>query len=156
MGWWDEGIMGGDTPLDFKGNFEDKFGSTDPEFNEWREEDGKPTIPFVKPDPQEVLTFINDFDWRWGRDDEPILKQVTGFLLMERGAPMNDELRALIIQGIDEEISEGAPTWNSPETRIARLQEFRKAVESYPAAGANVEMPESPGLLSKLAEHLSR
>lgn len=154
MGWWDEGIMGGDTPLDFKGNFEDRFGSEDPEFNEWRVEDGHAPIPFVKPDPQDVVAFINEIGDKWG--DGEILKQVTGFLVMERGAPMNDELRALIIQGIDEEISEGAESWGSPETRIARLQEFRKAVEAYPAEGSEVQMPESPGLFSKMAEHLSR
>jgi hypothetical protein len=75
---------------------------------------------------------------------------------MERGAPMSDELRKLVLEGIDEEISEGAPTWNSPETRIARLQEFRKAVEAYPAEGGETQMPESPGLFAKMAEHLEK
>lgn len=154
MGWWDEGIMGGDTPLDFKGNFEDTFGSTDPEYNQYLIEDGKPPIPFVKPEPQAVVTFINENSQRWG--DDEILRQVAGFLVMERGAPMNDELRGMILDGIDQEINEGATSWNSPETRIARLQEFRKAVVAYPDSGADVSMPESPGLLSKLAEHLSR
>lgn len=153
MGWWDEGIMGGDTPLDFKGNFEDTFGSTDPGFNEYREENDHDPIPFVIPTPEQVIEFIHTTD-KWGDGD--ILKQVTGFLVMERGAPMNDELRALIIEGIDEEIVGGAETWNSPDTRIDRLQEFRKNVLAYPAEGGKVDMPDSPGLFEKLAEHLTK
>jgi hypothetical protein len=148
MGWWDEGIMGGDTPLDFKGNFEDTFGSPDAEFNQYRIEDGHEPIPFVKPAPQDVVAFIKDNSQKWG--DDEILRQVAGFLLMERGAPMNAELRQLIIEGIDMEVGEGAESWGSPETRLERLEEFRKAVLAYPDDGAEVTMPESPGLFSKM------
>lgn len=150
MGWWDEGIMGGDTPLDFKGNFEDKFGSLDSSFNEYRIEDGKEPIPCVKPSPEDVMTFINENTQKWG--DDHILLQVTGYLVMERGAPMNDRLRNSILTGVDFEINEGAESWGSPETRIERLTEFRKLVVDYPDAGSDLEMPESPGLFSKLAD----
>ena len=152
MGWWDEGIMGGDTPLDFKGNFEDRFGSLDASFNEYRIEDGQEPIPCVKPDPQAVVTFINEHSGKWG--DDEILSQVTGYLVMERGAPMNDQLRQIILSGIDMEVSEGCGSWGSPETRLARLKEVRELVEIYPAEGSDIELPESPGLFSKIADHL--
>lgn len=154
MGWWDEGIMGGDTPLDFKDSFEERFGSLNSSFNEYRAENGHEPVPFVKPDPQDVVDFITNFIWHWNNDEKPILKQVVGFLVMERGAAMNDELRALVLEGIDNELEIGSKSWNIPELRHARLQEFRKIVEAYPVDGDSVEMPKSPGLFTKLAEKL--
>lgn len=157
MGWWDEGIMGGDSPLDFKGNFEDKFGSLDPEFNEWRVEDGKEPIPFILPEPDAVFALINEISGQWG--DEHVFAQVAGFLVMERGAKMNDELRKAVLNGIDmelTEIQEEESGWSSPETRKERLTEFREAVSRYPDAGSTVEMPHSPGLFEKMADHLNK
>lgn len=145
MGWWDEGIMGGDEPLDCRHVFECVFGSTDEEFNEWRIEDGEEPIPFHIPTSEETIEFIKSLD---GFNDH-IGKQVVGWLVIERGAPMNDELRLLILEGIDSEdpIEEG---WIKPEKRIEQLDEFRRIVEAYPAEGAKVEMPESPGLFDKI------
>lgn len=150
MGWWDEGIMGGDTPLDFSGEFEDKFGSKDPHVNEWRIEDGKEPLPFIIPTAEQGVEFIKANQGY----DGAIAAQVTGWLMIERGAPMSNELRQLVLSGIDEEISEGAESWGNPETRIARLQEFRKVVEAYPQDGSQVDMPANPGLFEKLANHL--
>ena len=146
MGWWDEGIMGGDTPWDFRGEFEDRFGSTDPEVNEWRIEDGKEPIEFRIPTSEETLEFIESLGHS---SDDHIVKQVIGWLVIERGAPMNDDLRLLVLEGIDEEnvAEEG---WTNPHYRIDALHEFRNIVEAYPAKGAKVEMPPSPGLFDKI------
>jgi len=151
MGWWSESIMGGDTPLDFKGEFEDRFGSLDEAFNEYRAEDGQPPIPYRLPESPEVIEFLKIGE-KWG--DQHILQQVTGFLLMERGAPMSEELRALVIQGIDEE----NPTedgWSNGEAREKVLHEFKAAVLAYPAAGAKVELPHQPGLFEVIGIRFS-
>lgn len=152
MGWWSESIMGGDTPLDFRGAFEDKFGSDDPKHNEWRVQDGEQPVPFIKPTSEQTLEFLKSAE-TWG--EQAILYQVVGWLVMERAAPMNDELRQLVFKGIDSEVNEGAVEWGSPEARIARLMEFRGAVERYPSEGAEVDMPDNPGLFDVLAKHLS-
>lgn len=154
MGWWSESIMGGDTPLDFRGEFEDLFGSDDATHNRWREQDGEPAIPFVKPTAQQSVDFIKNNVQKWG--DDAILCQVTGWMVMERAAPMNDELRQLVLAGIDSEVAGGATEWGSPEARIARLMEFRFAVDRYPNEGAEVDMPDSPGLFDMLADHLNK
>lgn len=157
MGWWSESIMGGDGPWDWKGEFEDTFGSEDETFNEYRVEDGKEPLPFVVPTAEAALAFItkteeNVTQFYKMSEDGAILRQVTGFLLLERGAPLNDELRAAILWGIDEELAGGCETWCSPDQRIAELQGFRKLVESYPDAGAKIEMPHQPGLFEKMAQ----
>lgn len=146
MGWWDEGIMGGDSPLDYRDAFEDVFGSTDEEFNEWRIEDGKEPIPFRVPTSEETLQFIKSLG---SSSDDHIVRQVVGWLVIERGAPMSEELRVMILGGIDDEdpITEG---WEYPEKRIECLDDFRCIVEAYPAAGGKVEMPGSPGLFDKI------
>lgn len=146
MGWWDEGIMGGDTPLDYKCEFEEQFGALDP-----FEDD---LVPFVKPEPDVSLAYINERLDTFHYPD--IFLQVTGYLLMERGAPLNAKLRELILEGIDNEIEEGAEEWGEPEVRVDRLQEFRAAVVAYPDAGKEVEMPRSPGLFEKIATSLSQ
>lgn len=154
MGWWAPDIMGGDTPLDFKGNFEDRFGSLDEEFNKWRLDDGKEPIEFRVPTSEETLEFIQSCRaWKWySGSEDPVLLQVTGFLVIERGGQMNDELRAEVLRGIDEEIAEGCEEWNNPQERITCLQEFRKVVEAYPAEGAKVEVPHQRGLFEMFAQ----
>lgn len=147
MGWWSEGIMGGDTPLDIRAEFEDRFGSDDPDATE---ENKLLCVPTA----DEGLAFLNDTmtEWNFG-SDYPIIKQVTGFLVMERSAPMNDELRRLVIEGIDAEINEikqGAPTWNDPASRLQSLSDFRVLVEAYPTEGGNVDLPHQPGLFEKI------
>ncbi len=157
MGWWDEGIMGGDGPLDYKGNFEDEFGSVDADFNKWRLEDGKPAIPFKVPTAEESLKFLEDCrQWKWySKGDDPVLCQVIGFLVMERGGAMNDELRAAVVKGCNDELAEGCDSWGDPSIRIKVLQDFRALIEAYPAEGSNIELPHQPGLFEKMAGHFT-
>ena len=155
MGWWSPAIMGGDTPLDYKGNFEDKFGSKDPEFNEWRAQDGKEPIAYVTPTAEQTLEFLAECrNWKWhSADDEAVLCEVAGFLHMERGGTMNDELRQAILVGVDMELAEGCETWNNPQERIDILQDFRKTVEAYPAEGGEAALPHQRGLFEMFAAH---
>lgn len=142
MGWWSVSIMGGDTPLDFQGMFEDRFGSK-----------GHPG--FKVPTAEEGVQFIRDNWGRWGSDESITLKQVTGFLMIERAAPFNDELRKLVLEGLDEEIETGCEEWKKPEQRLSVLQGFRKLVEAYPNEGVAIELPHQPGLFEMFDELLS-
>ena len=152
MGWWSADIMGGDTPLDFKGMFEDTFGVADPE--DWYGEG--PAPEYRVPTSEEAEEFLNECQGLgWGGGDGNIAAQVAGFLVMERAAPMSDELRTRVLEGIDNEFSEGCGEWNDPEERKGELADFRQRVAAYPAAGGEVEMPETKGLFQKLAEHMA-
>lgn len=131
MGWWSESIMGGDTPYDIQFCFEEQFGLAQ------------------TPTTDEAVAFIGA-----SIEDSPynahVIKQVTGFIMMERSAPMNDELRRLVLEGIDEEISEGATQWQDPSLRLTALSDFRALVEAYPAEGGRVDLPHQPGLFEKI------
>ena len=67
---------------------------------------------------------------------------------------MSDELRALILEGIDEEIATGCEDWNDPQERIDSLKDFRTRVEAYPAAGGTVDLPHQRGLFDMMAEKI--
>ena len=132
MGWWSTSIMGGDTPLDVSDGFNREFG-------------------IQKPTPEKTLKFINELEKAWGSGD--IIRQATGFLMIQRGAPMNDELRTEILRGIDEEIEGGCDYWNNPEERLTVLRDFRKIVEAY-GKGEDVTLPHQRGLMEVIDDHL--
>jgi len=131
MGWWSESVMGGDTPLDIKGDFDNQFGST-----------------IVTP--QQAIEFIKTEIEEWGGIEDAVIKQVVGFQMMERGFPMNDDLRDLVIDGCNS----GDDGWDDNETREQILTEFKLMILMYPDKGATVEMPHQPGLLEEFAKHL--
>ena len=140
MGAWSPSIMGGDTPLDIESMFEDRFGSSDPE----RAEDGLPE--YRVPTSAELIDFIGKTTADYG--DGEIVAQVTGFLALQRGAEMSEELRALVLAGIDQEAAEGAVEWDRPEERLAALAEFRALVAIY--QGGAVELPHQEGLFERI------
>lgn len=145
MGWWSDDIMGGDTPLDLQGDFEDKFGALDPYEGQFEDVATPPT--FVLPTPEQSIAFIEE---RLGYDGE-ITKQVVGFMLLERGAPLNDRLRALINEGLDEDESEN---WNDSGSRAVRINEFRQLLAQYPDEGRAQEMPHQAGLFETIFNKL--
>lgn len=142
MGWWSDSIMGGDAPLDIEFSFEERFGTND------AEKASEEEFPeFRLPTSEETVEFIT----RMTKDeDNNLVKQVTGFLVMERAAPMSDELRHLVLEGIDGEIKEGAQDWDDPASRLQTLSNFRDLVAVYPSTGATVELPRQPGLFETI------
>ena len=138
MGWWSESIMGGDEPLDIEGCFDDEFGENKSALT------ADAAVEFINGD------MVNKYGF-----EPAIVKQVTGYLTIKRAGPFNDELRRLVIEGIDEEL-EDTSDWSEPELRVATLNEFKRLVEAYPDTGALVNMPNQPGLFDKLAEHLGQ
>jgi hypothetical protein len=135
MGWWSESIMGGDTPFDIAGEFDDALG-----------EKGKPKA-------QSVVDFINSKIGEYAGDAH-LLKQCAGFIQIDRGGPFNDELRQLVLEGIDAENPEEAG-WSEPDARQLALDDFRKIVVAYPDAGGNVILPDQPGLFETIFKHLN-
>lgn len=138
MGSWSVAIMGGDTPLDVQCEFEDLFGAETP--NEF----DKNPAPYRVPSAEELITLIRDSEWQEG-----VRNMVIGYLAIERGSTFNDDLRELVITGIDEEV-EGIEDWDNPEARRTVLEEFRSIVIAYPNEGKAVEMPHQPGLFETI------
>lgn len=133
MGWWSTSIMGGDTPLDVKGEFESTFA-------------------MVRPTPEKTVKFIKDLERTWATAGE-LIRQATGFIVIEQGAPFSDDLRNEILRGIDEEIEGGCDYWNNPEERLKVLRDFRKIVEAY-GEGEEVMLPRQRGLMEVIDDHL--
>lgn len=147
MGWWSPSIMGGDLPLDYECIFEKTFGNEENDSGY----DGK-TPPRRVPTAEEGTAFLHEIQSKgWGYESEVVAGQVAAFLLMQRGAPLSDEVRRVAIESIDAEVSEGCEEWKDPQERVDSLTDFRKRVEEYPAAGAQVELPHQPGLLEMFA-----
>jgi hypothetical protein len=140
MGAWSPSIMGGDTPLDIESMFEDLFG---PEGSD-RDDDGLPD--YRVPTSAEMIDFIEKTTASYG--DGEIVAQVTGFLALQRGADMSEELRTLVLAGIDQEAAGGAVEWDKPEERLAALAELRALVVDY--QGGKVELPHQEGLFERI------
>lgn len=132
MGWWSETIMGGDSPLDIAQCFEDRFG-TRKDIN-----------------PEEAIKLIDDTIAMW-KCDECIIKQVVGFMMIERGCSFSSELRKVVLEGIDDE---DTTSWKDSSTRDEKLREFRNIVEAYPVEGGLAELPRQEGLFQKIFEKL--
>lgn len=128
MGWWDESIMGGDAPLDIQIYFEEQRIDTS----------------------DEAVAFIEGMINHWNCY-ENVIKQVVGFLMIKNGRAMSDQLRQLVIDGIEAECEEEALLcWTRPDIRREHLMEFKKVVLAYPAEGGKVELPDQPGLFDKI------
>jgi hypothetical protein len=146
VGAWSDSIMGGDTPLDIKAEFEDRFGSADPDLDE-------ETVAFRIPTADESAGFMVEMTDLFGMDDE--FGAVLGFLLMERGAPMRDDVRQRVYESIEAEMGSNADEWNEAGSRRKVLTDFRADIAAYPAEGAKVEMPHQPGLMETIFNGLA-
>lgn len=143
MGWWAPDIMGGDTPLDFESVFEERFGAKEP--GDWQTD-----LPeFRLPTADEGLEFLNHCrGLGWGWDSGIVAAEVTAYLIMDRGAPMHDDVREAAIQACSDE---DTSTWNDPSERDAVLADFVERVKVYPADGGNIELPHQRGLFEMIA-----
>ena len=121
--------MGGDTPLDIEGWFEERFGKSAPSAEE--------SLSFL-------TSQLNERSW-----DATSFKQVTAFLLIQRAAPMHDEVRRLALEGC---VEEDTSSWNDPDERDTVLAQFAEIIKAYPAEGGRVELPHQPGLFEKIME----
>ena len=126
MGWWSLDIMGGDTPLDIQEDLNSQYSR-------------------LIITPEEAITYIV-------ADDDPVTRQVVGFLMVKNGLPLNEELKQMILDGIDAELDE--PRFTEVEERNGHLKAFRTLLTDYPLEGAKVETPHQKGLFEQIAEHI--
>lgn len=121
MGWWDCGIMGGDTPLDYQYSIHEILGVG---------QDAEPTAEQI-PDAKlrDIIRHAEADGWL--ECDPWIFWEVLAVTVMGAGAAMPDDIRAKAMSAADDEIANGCEDWKKPDDRRARLAEFREAVESY-------------------------
>lgn len=143
MGWWDCGIMGGDTPLDYQNDIHDMLGIG---------HDRRPAAGQLSDSKlRDVIAHAESKGWmQEGPQDEPwLFWEVLAVIIMEAGAAMPDDIRASAVAAADAELASGCANWKRPGERRERLGEFRRAVEAYD--GTPVFLSET-GLLEKMAE----
>lgn len=156
MGWWSVDILGGDTPLDFQGTFEDMAG-IEPSYsdNPTPESDQKKLIESL------TDTFlnggINDILNRWGCGEEgspffneykSIGYQVLAVMYMRVGAVIDEELKGYMLYWIP--LDEWA---KEDDERKSRIDNLIKALEGYD--GSSPMVIKSQGLFEVMADHLS-
>lgn len=121
MGWWSATIMGGDTPLDFKGKFHDilglKYEGGKSKFTKKNMEAGVNKI---------VSHLMTKSNSHWYCDERNIGFQVLAVQMMECGARMSDELKVQIIQACHDD------RWASKEEdRKKYVTDLHNAVLNY-------------------------
>lgn len=109
MGWWGEDIMGGDTPLDVKLMWKEKFHNSTVSSNE-------------------ASQFFEEINEKWDGCDEDIVKQVVGYLMLKSKFHISFQLKQIILQAIENEMNDSKfhEIWNEPEKRITHLKNFKK------------------------------
>jgi hypothetical protein len=152
MGWWDVGIMGGDTPLDIQGHIDDMI------LGEW---DGKSDrdISAEQLD-QNLADILRLPSTSWvgqTTDDQRIFFQVVGYNILTTGAKMPKSLRKQVLDACKQEIDflesdSDEIGWLNPERRVAHLKAFSRQVEKY-RDGQAVEV-HNRGLFEQMASGL--
>lgn len=122
MGWWDSGIMGGDTPLDYQDAIHDILGIG------YDENPASAQLPDSKL--RDIISHAESNGWL---EFEPwIFWEVLAAIIMGAGAAMPEDIRANAVSAVDNEIaSDAIDNWKKPAERRARLGELRQAVEAY-------------------------
>jgi hypothetical protein len=152
MGWWDEGIMGGDTPLDIQGDIEDIV------LGKWDgESDRDISAAQLNEHLPAVMDLPNKQSWLRKGEDNWIFFQVVGYNVITTGAKMPKTLRKQVLTACDAEIAfleSGSDEigWSNPEERVERLKSFREQVKDY-RDGVAVEV-HNRGLMEKMTSHL--
>lgn len=125
MGWWSTEINGGDTPMDIEGSLAEFMGLDE------MSDDFDGVVASGKLTAEIVNAFLSDNDSFWIKsmhksDDLSVLYTVLGELLMEAGAPITEEFRALIIEHAETD------RWakENPERQVV-IEEFCEAMENY-------------------------
>jgi len=134
MGWWDCGIMGGDTPMDYRDGIHDMLGLG------WDDEPTADQLPDARL--REIIQHAETDGWT---SHEPwIFWEVLAVVVMKAGADMPADIRADILSAVGDELA--MDNWGN---RHERLQELRRAVEAYD--GTPVTLSEK-GLIERIVE----
>jgi len=134
MGCWGFGIMESDDALDAQEEFEDVFGAKE-------DLEGNDTSRI--PTEAEVLSFFDTVN-----NDYQVLL-VSGYLLMDRSAPMSFKVKEFVCGAVDHELNGHGDIPLNDERREC-LQELRVLVAQYPEEGKDVILPPNEGLIDKM------
>ena len=94
MGWWSEDIIGGDIPLDVIYEIYNACGKE--EFDDNGDE-----VELTKEDINSNIDKILKLKSGYDGDDENIFYQVLGYMIMERGATLSNDLKQKIINACE-------------------------------------------------------
>lgn len=155
MGWWDESIMGGDTPLDYQGLIVyDTAEINQDEFYDLRDNNPAELAKRFEAKLDKMVKVVKENRY----SDNYIAKQVLGVLIMEAGVQKNElcqKALTMAIKGAEEELAdeESLDNWRDREAREASLRAFIEACKNYD--GTPTEIP-TKGLFEKIADRLSQ
>lgn len=152
MGWWSEGVMGGDGPCDVEaeileilnigGDFFDRFSNE----RELPEDIEMVRATFTKK-LDEIIKMIEDE----AVEDMGIGYQVLGVQMMRFGVPISDELKAKIVEAANND------EWAADDkTRQHCMQSFVADLQKYDNKTPTELSEPDEGLFAALAEHLDK
>lgn len=140
MGWWSTGILGGDTPYDFKDEIYEICEVE--EFDDSTVHHKIPKKTFADKLP-EILEYIEASDY-----DKEIGYQVLGVMMMEVGAEIGPELKEKMILAAQEDV------WaQEDEERKAVMEQFVQSLRSYESSTPIVIR--TPGLFETIAKKMN-
>lgn len=153
MGWWDTGIMDGDTPADIWSGIKG-FLETPPAPEELKKGWTYRPDHLVKRRHMEGrLLDVERFafeKWGEGWKYRHIMYEVVGFQAMSCGVMIPDELKARIIAATQDDLAHVSDEgWRNPDERRRMLREFIYHLEGY-QAGRPVQLRDV-GLFEKFA-----
>jgi len=157
MGWWDAGVFGGDTPLDFLYAIEaainwdrgkDEMGGLYP-VNYLEPEERNKAKELIEKHWRKVLKLIDAQGHRKSNIEyRYIMTQVIAGVIMATGAKMSKAFKKKAIEAAQKDFwaNEG------DEERQTRMKELEAAIVKYDGSIVNLE---NKGLMAKIAEVLS-
>jgi hypothetical protein len=154
MGAWSETIMGGDTPLDIRADFHDRFAPPDG----WSPEDdyeedyyfrGQQPLTeenFMAAVQSVAANYVNDW-----RDEAHLVYQVFAVQGMLYAVPFSENTKRILIER-SEDTEEYAERWDDPERRKLCVKQFQDIIRDYD--NTPTEVPEE-GLFEKIAKDMT-
>ena len=142
MGAWSATIMGGDTPLDARGEILEILGV------DWEQEE-ELTAEIINANLRKLYEAFCDNEDE--RDPQEIM--VLGYVIMETGALLSSNIQVLVKDAVVKE-QQRIQNWVDPMERKFYLDDFYTKLMNYESAKGPVEFPVE-GLFEKMAEHLA-
>jgi hypothetical protein len=158
MGWWDFGILGGDTPLDYLHSIEDIVGIERGEELEGAlyPLDARPELKeAIEAHLDKLISGLYSVKWEGKTYDQdhsrdPVWYQVVGAVIMATGASITDEQREIIVEkSLEDE-------WMMEEGRdSSRGLAILNFVDALNAYDGEIRVIAQKGLFEKMAEMMS-
>ena len=149
MGWWNYGIMDGDTPLDLQADLLEAAGIPLFDFMEAGEDAYRDEL---EANVDKMVKYLDNNPNRYSSRDIEIGYQVLGVILMSAGAAIPIDIITRISKAGEQDDSE---TFVDPDERKRHLDNFYKAIYTYNRHGGTSVTIDSKGLFETIATELS-